>query len=112
MDINQEVTHGMAVYRITGRIDGLTSPDLESALSSTINGGTSRVILDMRAVTYISSAGLRCILSTAKRAKAGQGGLAVFGLQSAVNEVFEASGFNTVLPVVSDENEARLRLGA
>jgi len=33
-------------------------------------------------------------------------------LQSAVNEVFEASGFNTVLPVVSDENEARLRLGA
>ena len=112
MDINQEVTHGTAVCRITGRIDGLTSPDLEQALSSSINGGTSRVILDMRAVTYISSAGLRCILSTAKRAKAGQGGLAVFGLQSAVNEVFEASGFNTVLPVVSDENEARLRLGA
>lgn len=112
MDIKQEVTDGMAVYRVSGKIDGLTSPDLEQALSSTISGGTPRVILDMRAVTYVSSAGLRCILSSAKRAKAGQGGLAVFGLQSAVNEVFETSGFHTAFPVVSDETAARSRLGA
>ena len=111
MDINQEMTNGMAIYRIAGRLDGLTSPDLESAVKSAISGGTPRVILDMRAVTYVSSAGLRGILSSAKRAKAAEGSLAVFGLQTEVNEVFEASGFSTVLPVVSDENEARLRLG-
>jgi anti-anti-sigma factor len=112
LDINREVTNGMAIYRIAGRIDGVTTPELESAVTSTINGGTPRVIFDMRAVTYVSSAGLRVILSTAKRAKAAQGGLAIFGLQSEVNEVFEISGFQNMFPIVSDENEARSRLGA
>src|SRR4051794_19078583 len=107
LDINQEMTNGMAIYRIVGRLDGLTSPDLESAVKSTISGGTLRVILDMRAVTYVSSAGLRGILSSAKRAKAADGGLAVFGLQSSVDEVFKASGFQNMLPIVSDEDEAR-----
>jgi anti-anti-sigma factor len=112
LDIKGEVTQGVAVYRITGKIDGLTSPDLEAALSSAIKEGAARVILDMRAVTYVSSAGLRGLLSTAKRAKAAQGGLAVFGLQPAVNEVFEISGFQSVLAVAPDESEARARLGA
>jgi len=112
LDINREMLHGVAVYRITGRIDGLTSPDLESAVGSAIDGGTPRIILDMRAVNYVSSAGLRSILSTAKRAKTAEGGLAVFGLQPAVNEVFVASGFHNALPVVADESEARSRLGA
>jgi len=110
LDINRELTNGVAICRLTGRIDGLTSPDLESTLSSVIKEGPPRLILDMRAVTYISSAGLRCILATAKRAKAANGGLAVFGLQPAVQEVFEVSGFQNVLPVVSDENEARSRI--
>jgi len=112
LDINQEMTNGTAIYRIAGRLDGLTSPDLESAVKSTISGGTLRVILDMRAVTYVSSAGLRGILSSAKRAKAAEGSLAVFGLQSSVNEVFEASGFQNMLPIVSDETEARSKVGA
>ena len=110
MDVKSEVVNGMAIYRIAGRVDAVTAPKLESAVSTTIDAGTPRVIFDMRAVTYISSAGLRVVLSSAKRAKAANGGLAVFGLQPAVQEVFEVSGFQNVLPVVSDENEARSRI--
>ena len=60
----------------------------------------------MRAVTYISSAGLRVVLSSAKRAKAAKGGLAVFGLQPAVKEVFEVSGCSSKLPEVSSVRTA------
>ena len=112
MDIKNEISNGMAIYRIAGRIDALTSQNLESAVDSALNGGSPRVIFDMSGVTYVSSAGLRGILSTAKRAKAAKGGLAVFGLQSSVNEVFEISGFQNIIPIVKDESEARSRLGA
>jgi anti-anti-sigma factor len=111
LDIDSEVTNGVAVYRIAGRIDEVARPQLESAVDSAINGGTPRILLDMRAVTYISSAGLRGILSTAKRAIAAKGGLAIFGLRSAVNEVFQIAGIQNFLPIASDEIEARSRLG-
>jgi len=66
----------------------------------------------MREVTYISSAGLRVIVLSAKQAKAANGGFAVFGLQPAVSEVFEVAGFRTIIPIVSSEADARSTFGA
>jgi anti-anti-sigma factor len=111
LEIKSEVTNGITVCRLTGKIDGLTGPALESSAASAINEGNSRLIFDMRQVTYVSSAGLRSILLTAKRAEAAEGGLAIFGLQSAVNKVFEITGLHDLIPIVSDENQARFRLG-
>src|SRR5262249_4771222 len=99
-----------AIYRISGKIDALTGPTLESALA--INENNARVILDMRGVTYISSAGLRVIVQAAKRAKGSKGGVVIFGLQPLVMEVFEVSGLGNIIPIASDETEARSRLGA
>jgi anti-anti-sigma factor len=109
LEVRSEVTGGVAVYRIIGRIDALTSRDLESAVGA---DGTSRIIFDMSDVDFISSAGLRVILVTAKNAAAAKGGLSIFGVQPAVNEVFEISGVKTIIPVASDEAEARAKLGA
>jgi anti-anti-sigma factor len=106
------VAGGVAVYHIVGRLDALTSPNLESAVGSALSGGNPWIIFDMGEVTFISSAGLRVILMTAKQAAAAKGGLAIFGLQSAVNEVFEISGLQKFIPIASDESEARSKLGA
>jgi anti-sigma B factor antagonist len=112
LEVRSEVAGGTAVYRIAGRFDALASPNVQSAVGSAISAGSPRVIFDMREVTYISSAGIRVIVLTAKQAKAAQGGVAIFGLQPAVNEVFEISGFGNIIPIVSDEAEARSKLGA
>ncbi len=112
LEVRSEVAGGVAVYRIIGRIDALTSRDLELAVGSAIRDGTSRIIFDMRGVDFISSAGLRVILVTAKNATAATGGLAIFGVQPGVNEVFEISGVNAIIPIASDEAEARAKLGA
>jgi anti-anti-sigma factor len=110
LELSSEVANGLAIFRIVGKIDGSTVANLESSVSAVIHGGSSRVIFDMREVTYISSAGLRGILSTAKQATAAKGGLAIFGVQPAVNEVFEVSGFQSIIPIVADESQARSHL--
>ena len=112
MEVRAELAGGVAVYRIAGRLDALTSRVLESAVGPAFSGENPRIIFDMGEVTFISSAGLRVILKTAKQAGAAKGGLAIFGLQSAVNEVFEISGLQKFIPIASDETEARSKLGA
>jgi anti-anti-sigma factor len=112
LEVRSEVAGGVGVYRIIGRMDALTSRDLESVVGSAIRDGTSRIIFDMSGVDFISSAGLRVILMTAKNAAAANGGLAIFGVQPGVNEVFEISGVKTIIPIASDEAEARGKLGA
>jgi anti-anti-sigma factor len=112
LEVRHEVADGVALSRITGKIDALTGPSLQAAAAAAINGGNPRVIFDMREVSYISSAGLRVIVMTAKHAKAANGGLAVFGLQPAISEVFEITGLGTVIPIASNEAEARSKLRA
>jgi anti-anti-sigma factor len=110
LEVRNEVADGVALCRIAGKIDALTGPNLQAVAVSAINGGNTRIIFDMREVAYVSSAGLRVIVLTAKHAKAANGGLAVFGLQPAISEVFQITGLGTVIPIASNEAEARAKL--
>lgn len=112
MNVSIEAAGGVAVLRLNGRLDATTNAKLEAAAGTAITGGNPRVIFDMREVTYVSSAGLRTILVATKQAKAANGGVAVFGLQPSVKEVFEISGYGALAPIASDEGEARAKLGA
>jgi anti-anti-sigma factor len=84
----------------------------ESAIQSSISSGYPRIILDMRKLTFISSVGLRLISITAKQTTIAQGGLAIFGLRSDQNEVFEICGMKDIVAIASGEAEARSMLGA
>jgi anti-anti-sigma factor len=112
LEVRSEVADGVTVYRIAGRIDASSSQNLESAVGSAVSGGSPRVVLDMREVTFITSAGLRVIVMMARQAAAAKGNLAIFGLQPPVNEVFEIAGLQKIIPIASDETEARSKLGA
>lgn len=71
-----------------------------------------RVVIDFAALDYISSAGLRVVLMTAKRAKQGKGTLVLCGLQPHVKEVFEISGFLKILEVAPDRLAALAQAAA
>jgi anti-anti-sigma factor len=109
VEIKRETAPGAVVYRISGDINAATGPNLDSALAA--SESSSRLIMDMRDVAYVSSAGLRVIVQAAKRAKAAKGGVAIFGLRPLVQEVFDLSGLGTVIPIASDEAGARAKLG-
>ena len=70
------------------------------------------MVFDMRNVGYVSSAGLRAILMAAKKANAAGGGVAVYGLQGGVEEVFTVAGFGKIVPIVASDAQAREKLGA
>ncbi|MDO9630480.1 MAG: STAS domain-containing protein, partial [Humidesulfovibrio sp.] len=64
------------VLEVTGRMDALTSQGFETECQSRLEAGDTRIVADLGGLEYISSAGLRSILSAAKKLKAAGGDLA------------------------------------
>lgn len=80
---------------LTGRLDTTTAPELEQEAAKTLDGITALTI-DLNGLEYISSAGLRVLLSMQKKMSM-QGTMVVVGAQEAVREVFEITGFCDIL---------------
>lgn len=80
---------------ISGNIDTVTAPDLEKELKATLDD-VEVLILDMTAVGYISSAGLRVVMGTDKQMRK-QGRMVLKNVSSLVKEVFEITGFGDFL---------------
>ncbi|NWK56783.1 STAS domain-containing protein [Verrucomicrobiaceae bacterium N1E253] len=79
------------------RVDTNNSPEVEKVIQENIGGGEARLVLDFAQVDYVSSAGLRVLLKTAKQIKVGGGRLALCGLNEQIKEVMEVSGFMNIL---------------
>ena len=106
MDISSENKDNITVVRLEGNLDTNTSTDAQDYLNNAIDGGASKVVVCFDKVDFVSSAGLRVLLATAKKLGGRGGALRVCGLNSTVAEVFEISGFSTILSVFPSETEA------
>lgn len=80
---------------LVGRLDTVTAPELEKAVAELLPQADS-LVLDLGSLEYISSAGLRVILK-AYKALSAKGGLKLTGVQEAVREVFDITGFSDFL---------------
>ena len=98
------------IVSVKGRIDAMTSAEFETHLSSLRRQDKIQLIINLSDLEYISSAGLRVILSAAKDIKAGKGHLLFCGLKGAVKEIFEISGFCSILSVCNSEDEALAKI--
>src|SRR5260370_116163 len=91
------------IVELTGRLDNLTAQEFDRKMAAV--PGT-RIVLDLAKLEYISSAGLRSVLGALKRAGAQGGRLALAAPIPSVVEVFEISGFITLVPVYPDRASA------
>ena len=82
---------------LEGRLDTMTAPELEAELSKSLDG-ISDLTLDFSALEYISSAGLRVLLSSHK-AMMSKGGMKIIHVNDVVQEVFEVTGFSDILTI-------------
>jgi anti-anti-sigma factor len=94
------------VVAIGGRLDGTGAPELEAHCLALIRGGSSRLVLDLAAVDYVSSAGLRSLLVVAKSVKAAQGTMVLCALVPMVREVMTISCFDKILTLVENREAA------
>lgn len=92
MEIEIEQRDGVAVVTLVGELDGRTVPTIEQKLLS-LTSADSRVLLDMRGVSYISSAGLRALLMLYRHIAGSQGQVALAGLNDGIKDVMSITGF-------------------
>ena len=97
MNINVERENGKALMKIEGRLDTTTAPELEKAINGE-GDELKSLVLDFKGVDYISSAGLRVLLSAQKKMNA-QGYMELIGVSEAVMDVFEMTGFADILVI-------------
>ena len=110
MDVTTRTQNDVTLVAFAGNLDSNTSPQAQQVLDGVLASGGRKMVVDFTALDYISSAGLRVLLGTAKRLSAaggeGGGALHLFGLNETVQEVFDISGFSTILAVFATEADA------
>jgi stage II sporulation protein AA (anti-sigma F factor antagonist) len=104
------MTNGISVVCPQGRLDSVTSTNFERDLLKNIDSGATRLLIDFSKLDYISSAGLRSVLLAAKRIRASGGRMSLCSLNRQIAEVFDLSGFSSVLDIQSSYDEAVTRL--
>jgi len=97
MTINKNLNGSTLCIALEGRLDTTTAPELENELKVSLNGVTE-LILDFEKLDYISSAGLRVLLS-AQKIMTKQGSMKIIHVNEMVMEVFEVTGFADILTI-------------
>ena len=106
MEVNTKKVENIAVASVKGRMDAVTVQEFEKSVSELLSGGENVLLVNFSELEYISSAGLRSILATAKQLKARNGEIMFTGLKNTVKEVFEISGFYSIFKTFETEEEA------
>ena len=98
MEIKKELDGSKLVVTLSGRLDTTTAPDFEKELKSSLDG-VKELTLDFAGLDYISSAGLRVLLSAQKLMNAAGGTMKIVGANDIVKEIFDVTGFSDILTI-------------
>ena len=97
MEITKKIDGDVMTITVVGRVDTTTSPELAAALKL---DGVKDLTLDLTGVSYMSSAGLRCLLMAQKTMTAAGGEVRIKGVQPVVKEVLDITGFSDIFTLV------------
>jgi len=107
MEISHTAFKHSDLVRVKGRIDSATAPQLADALNEITNTGRYRMILDMSEVTFISSAGLRLLISTQKTCKRyNRGEIVLADVPENIMAALELAGFTPLFRIYGETLEA------
>ncbi|MFH0967003.1 MAG: STAS domain-containing protein [Methanobacteriota archaeon] len=106
LNITTQSSDGIIIMDVSGRMDATTSRDVETALNTLIEAGNLKIVFNGIELTYISSSGLRVILSSLKRLRQNGGELALAALQPAPLEVIRMTGFDRIFTIYESAQQA------
>jgi anti-anti-sigma factor len=99
MDINHVKQGEITIVTISGRLDADAAPVADKTIRKILQGDCLKMLFDFSTLNYLSSGGLRIILQAAKELKRKQGQIVLCCLSEYVSEVFEISGFKSLIPI-------------
>ena len=97
LNIEKRANASELTIALNGRLDTTTAPELEKELKASLDGVTA-LVFDLEALEYISSAGLRVLLSTQKQMNR-QGIMKLIHVDETIMEIFEVTGFTDILTI-------------
>lgn len=106
MEISTKDMKRVSLLTVSGRVDSATAPDFEKALQSLIQANRNQIVIDAKGVEYMSSAGIRGLVSALKAAKAGGGDVRLAQPSQRVREVLELAGLQPIFTIYDDVTEA------
>lgn len=106
MEFTTKDVNDVKVVQFEGEMDTTSSPEALSQLNQLREQGVKKILLNFEKLDFISSAGLRVLLATAQELKSNGGDLRLCNLNETVKEVFDISGFSTLLMVFDNEDKA------
>ncbi|MCA9944135.1 MAG: STAS domain-containing protein [Ardenticatenaceae bacterium] len=108
MNIWQEaVGDGIWVVGVNGRLDQTLNPTLEQHLTTLLDDGQARLIVDLSQANYINSGGLRTLVAGWRKARQHEGNLVLCGLDGRLQEIFGMVGFDQLFQIYPDRQAAQ-----
>jgi anti-sigma B factor antagonist len=106
LPIKVEEYKRVSVMAVSGRVDSATAPDLEAELKKLVDSDKTQIVLDLKDVEYMSSAGLRAMVSTLKAVKRVNGDLRLAAPSPRVEEVLRLAGLTSIFSIHASREEA------
>lgn len=106
MEILESRQNDICIFSIHGRLDSNTSAELDKRILLSLDNGAKHIIMECKQMDYITSAGLRIVVKTAKKMKSGSGQFILCAMADYVREIFEIAGFDRFLPIVPTLDDA------
>lgn len=106
MEIDVKEYKRVSVIAVSGRIDSATSSEFENELNNLTETGRVNLVLDLSAVEFISSAGLRVLVTTRKAVKSAGGDVVLAKPSTQVNETLEIAGLDVLFEKFPNREEA------
>ena len=106
MEISTRELKRANVVTVKGRVDSATTPELEKTLQALLDGHRHHIVAELADVEYMSSAGLRALVSALKAAKKGGGEVVIARPSARVREVIDLAGLSSVFTMYDDVVEA------
>jgi anti-sigma B factor antagonist len=110
MEIAEQLAGEITVVEVKGRIDSNTAKTFGDRLTGLIKDGRMRLVVDLKQIIYISSAGFRALLLAGKLADESNGTLALCGLSTEVQRLFELGAFTDLFVIYPSREESIAKL--
>lgn len=106
MEIVQNKKNDVIILSLKGRFSPAATGQVEEKVNEVINLGEKKLAIDFTELEYINSMGLRIILGATKKMRKLEGNIVLFALKDHIKEVFEMTGFSSIMTITSTEEEA------
>jgi anti-sigma B factor antagonist len=105
--LSQEaVDQSTHVVAVRGEIDLFTAPELKSALGEAIEGGRTRIVVDLSETSVLDSTALGVLIGTVKRLRSRDGRLTIVNVDQNIAKTFEITGLDQIFTILGDRDAA------